>query len=180
MMPGRSFVVGVFGLVMLSMMALPGLGGAESKEPTAEDLIAAAHPLHGIYWLKSVHDKSGAILWSGGQDDARVTMDVSTRGEVRTLAACNAYFGAFDAVTDGANGRSVAIAPPGMRITRIMCYGGYPPVVAFDRIAGFERDPVELRLFDAAGLLVATYIDMQAMQLELELGFGQRAGERKP
>lgn len=178
MMLARPFVIGVFGLVILSVMSLPRLSQAESKEPTAEDLIAAAHPLHGIYWLKSVHDESGELLWSGGQDDARVTMDVSTGGDVRTLAACNATFGAFDAVTEGAAGRSVKIAPPGMRITRIMCYGGYPPVVAFDRIAGFERDVVELRLFDASGLLVATYIDMQAMALELELGFGQRSSER--
>jgi len=56
--------------------------------------------------------------------------------------------------------------------TRIMCWGEYPPVVRFERIARFERDRLELRLFDAQGLPIATYIDIYRMRRELEKALG--------
>ena len=100
-------------------------------------------------------------------------MTVDAAGAIHTLAACNSYFGSFGA----ASGLSVALDPPLMMTTRIMCWGEYPPVVRFERIARFDRSPVELRLFDERDRLVAAYIDMTAMQAELDLARDRARGE---
>ena len=64
-----------------------------------------------------------------------------------------------------------------MMTTRIMCWGDYPPVVRFERIARFDRGPVELTLFDADDRRVATYIDMTAMAEALTLARDRERGE---
>ena len=46
-----------------------------------------------------------------------------------------------------------------------------------ERIARFDRGPVELRLFDENDRLIAAYIDMKAMQDELDLARDRELGE---
>ena len=156
--------------VLMAALVSVGSARAESKEPTVADLAALAHPLAGLWWLKTIYDETGAPVWSGGgqqdagQLDQTITMEVDAVGGISTLAACNSYFGSFGP----AQGDRVALVPPQMMTTRIMCWGTYPPVVLFERVARFERDPVELRLYDAQNQPIAVYIDVVAMQRELE------------
>lgn len=166
--PVRYLVAALLALLVSGVSA-----SADSKEPTVGDLPIAVHPLSGLWWLKTVYDEAGEPIWSGGGGmgeglDETITMEVRFSGEIDTLAACNSYFGSFGPADDD----RVALDPPQMMTTRIMCWGEYPPVVRFERIARFERDRIELRLFDAQGLPIATYIDIYRMRRELEKALG--------
>lgn len=147
---------------------------ADSQEPTIGDLPIDVHPLSGLWWLKTIYDESGEPVWSGasktgdGVDEQPITMQIRFSGEIDTLAACNSYFGSFGPV----DGDLVALDPPQMMTTRIMCWGEYPPVVRFEQVVRYERDRVELRLFDAQNRPIATYIDVYGMRRELERALG--------
>mgnify|MGYP001166924303 FL=1 len=149
--------------VLTVLLGVSGTAGSDSS----------AHALTGQWWLKTVFDEVGEPIWFGGGQDEPITMTVDAAGDIHTLAACNSYFGSFGA----ASGMSVALEPPLMMTTRIMCWGQYPPVVRFERIARFDRGPVELRLFDENDRLIAAYIDMKAMQDELDLARDRELGE---
>lgn len=158
---------------MVAVLFSTPLARADSKEPTIGDLPIEVHPLSGLWWLKTIYDDTGEPVWSGGANrgealDETITMEVRFSGEINTLAACNSYFGSFGL----AEGDKVALDPPQMMTTRIMCWGEYPPVVRFEQVARFERDPVELRLFDQQNQPVATYIDVFAMRRALEKALG--------
>jgi heat shock protein HslJ len=145
----------------------------ETTAPDHADPSTSMHALVGEWWLKTVFDEDGAPLWSGGGQNEPITMTVDATGDIHTLAACNSYFGRFGTAV----GTAVALDPPLMMTTRIMCWGEYPPVVRFERIARFDRGPVELRFFDGEDRLIAAYIDMKAMQDELDFARGRECGE---
>jgi len=158
-------------------LGLSTIAGAESDSASHTSADPSSHPaphaLAGQWWLKSVFDGAGTAIWLGGGQDEPITMTVKADGDIHTLAACNSYFGSFGAAT----GLNVALDPPLMMTTRIMCWGDYPPVVRFERIARFDRGPVELTLFDADDRRVATYIDMTAMAEALTLARDRERGE---
>lgn len=153
-----------FALLLMLLVSWPWLAFSQRDLATDDHTLrqpepAAFHPFEGTWWARSIFDQAGEPIWASSMTGHKLVLWVGKNGSFHTKDECNILNGTFEKL----NAAQVSVAPM-LRTTRMLCLGEYPPRIDFLRISRFERSGGHLRFYDAVGLPVATYYDVESMQ----------------
>ena len=157
-----------FALLLILLVSWPWLAFSQPDLVTGNQTmpqpeLIAFHPLEGIWRARSIFDQAGEAIWAGGMTEHKLVLWVSQDGSFQTKDECNTLNGTFEKL----DAAQVSVAPM-LKTTRMLCLGEYPPRIDFLRISRFERSGGHLRFYDAVGLPVATYYDVESMQRKFD------------
>jgi len=122
------------------------------------------HALSGTWWAHTLFDEQGNAIWHGGQNSDSVVLRIDMKGQFSTRDECNFLNGSFNPAGDDGQ---VSVNPM-MASTLMLCWDEYPPTIGLTRIARFEKEGFELRLFDENDQPVATMYNMHGLAALLD------------
>ena len=117
------------------------------------------HALSGTWWAHTLFDEQGDAIWHGGQSTDSVVLRIDMKGQFSTRDECNYLNGSFNPASDDG---AVSVNPM-TASTLMLCWDEYPPTIGLTRIARFEKEGFELRLFDENDRPVATMFNMHGL-----------------
>ena len=117
------------------------------------------HALSGLWWAHTLFDEQGHAIWQGGQSTDSVVLRIDMKGQFSTRDECNYLNGSFNPSSDDGQ---VSVNPM-MASTLMLCWDDYPPTIGLTRIARFEKEGFELRLFDDSDRPVGFFYNMHGL-----------------